>query len=315
LSAVDRTLSILFTDVVGSTELFSTVAAAEAERLRQVHLQRLTAEVEIFSGRVVKNVGDGLMLAFESARDCVDCAIAIQRASLPAIRGWTLPVRVGIASGDVHIEGADCFGVAVVEASRLCALARRQQVLLAESTRLLARNHVPLREIGPLELKGLAEPTRAWEVAWSTERGAIRAVIADDATLVREGIAQVMESVGIEVVGQATDGEELLRLVDELRPDVAIVDVRMPPTHTDEGLRAAMSIRRLHPRTGTLVLSQNLEPEYARRLVAANGQGVGYLLKEGVTNSWGFARAIRRVASGGTAFEPGLLHRIGAGVE
>lgn len=123
----------------------------------------------------------------------------------------------------------------------------------------------------------------------------------------REGIAHVLEEAGVEVVGQASDGEELVRLTSELRPDAAIVDVRMPPTHTTEGLEAAEELRARYPRLGVLVLSQEVEAHSAGRLLAAARTGVGYLLKERVANLREFADAVRRVAAGGTAFEASVI--------
>jgi DNA-binding NarL/FixJ family response regulator len=126
----------------------------------------------------------------------------------------------------------------------------------------------------------------------------VRVVIADDAVLVREGIARLLRDAGLDVVGQADDGETLLQIVRDQRPDVAIVDIRMPPSHTDEGLRAAREIRSRYPRTGVMVLSQYLEPTYAMRLIEHTPGGVGYLLKERVGRVEQLVDAVHRVAAG-----------------
>ncbi|MDX6376766.1 MAG: hypothetical protein QOE98_1069 [Gaiellaceae bacterium] len=126
----------------------------------------------------------------------------------------------------------------------------------------------------------------------------MRVVIADDAVLVREGVARLLREAGLDVVGQAEDGETLLANVRDQRPDVAIVDIRMPPSHTDEGLRAAREIRSRYPRTGVLVLSQYLEPTYAMRLIEHTPGGVGYLLKERVARVEQLVDSIQRVAAG-----------------
>ena len=126
----------------------------------------------------------------------------------------------------------------------------------------------------------------------------MRVVIADDNLLMREGIASLLRRAGIEVVGEAGDADELLRAVEEHRPEVAIVDVRMPPTHTDEGLRAAQEIRARHPRTGIVILSQTVEAGTALQILAARPEGLGYLLKDRVTDIEDFARTLRRVAAG-----------------
>ena len=122
--------------------------------------------------------------------------------------------------------------------------------------------------------------------------------------LLREGLARLLADHGIEVVAQAGDGEDLLRKTRAHRPDVAIVDVRMPPDHTDEGLRAALTIRAEQPETGVLVLSQDVEETYARELLAAHAAGIGYLLKDRVADVDGFIEAVRRVAGGGSALDP-----------
>jgi len=126
----------------------------------------------------------------------------------------------------------------------------------------------------------------------------VRVVIADDAAIVREGVARLLEDAGVAVEGQAGDADELLRVVETTRPDVAIVDIRMPPTHTDEGLLAAARIRQKYPLTGVLVLSQHLEPGYALRLLEQTPKRVGYLLKERIGRVAELVDACRRVAAG-----------------
>jgi DNA-binding NarL/FixJ family response regulator len=138
----------------------------------------------------------------------------------------------------------------------------------------------------------------------------MRVVLADDSVLLREGIARLLEEAGFEVVGQADNAEQLLLKVRSYTPDVAIVDIRMPPTHTDEGLRAAREIRERHPGTAVLVLSQYVESEYALDLLADNAEGVGYLLKDRVSDLTEFAAAVRRVAEGGSALDPAVVAQL-----
>lgn len=138
----------------------------------------------------------------------------------------------------------------------------------------------------------------------------MRVVVADDSTLLREGVVRLLEEAGLEVVGQAADGEELLRKVRAHKPDVAVVDVRMPPTHTDEGLRAAREIRAELPDVSVLVLSQYVEVAYARELLAESAEGLGYLLKDRVTDVDAFADAVRRVAKGGSALDPEVVSQM-----
>ncbi len=138
----------------------------------------------------------------------------------------------------------------------------------------------------------------------------MRVVIAEDSVLLREGIARLLAEAGFEVVGQAGNADELLLKVRSYKPDVAVVDIRMPPTHTDEGLRAAQEIRSKHPGTGVLVLSQYVEPAYAMELLAESAEGVGYLLKDRVSDVGEFASAVRRVAAGGSALDPAIVSQL-----
>ncbi len=138
----------------------------------------------------------------------------------------------------------------------------------------------------------------------------MRVVVADDSTLLREGVVRLLEESGMEVVGQAGDGEELLRKVRAHKPDVAVVDVRMPPTHTDEGLRAAREIRAELPEVGVLVLSQYIEVAYARELLAESAEGLGYLLKDRVADVATLADAVRRVGGGGSALDPEVVSQL-----
>lgn len=138
----------------------------------------------------------------------------------------------------------------------------------------------------------------------------MRVVIADDSLLLREGLARLLEEQGFDVVATVGDGEGLLRAAHDHVPDVCVVDVRMPPTFTDEGLRAALVLRRELPDVGILVLSQYVEERYAVDLVAGNPRGVGYLLKERVADVLDFADACRRVAAGGTALDPDVVAQL-----
>jgi DNA-binding NarL/FixJ family response regulator len=135
----------------------------------------------------------------------------------------------------------------------------------------------------------------------------VRVVIADDNLLVRRGLAGLLDDAGIEVVAQAGEPDELLREVDAHEPDVAIVDVRMPPTHSDEGLQAAHEIRLRHPRMGIVILSEHVEVGVATRVLAESPEHLGYLLKQRVTDTADFAGTLRRVAAGGSALDPQVV--------
>jgi serine/threonine-protein kinase len=140
--------------------------------------------------------------------------------------------------------------------------------------------------------------------------GPIRIVLADDAVLLREALASALGAAGFDVVGVAADVPALLDLVERQRPDLAIVDVRMPPTHTTEGLEAARQIRASHPGTAILVLSQYVETRYAVELLRDDPSGIGYLLKDRVTRVADLADAVRRVAGGGSVIDPEVVARL-----
>ncbi|OBB46057.1 response regulator transcription factor [Mycobacterium sp. 852002-51961_SCH5331710] len=137
-----------------------------------------------------------------------------------------------------------------------------------------------------------------------------RLVIAEDNAILRDGLAQLLLERGHDVVAKVSTADELLSAVDDLRPDVAIVDIRMPPSYTDEGLVAAVSLRRSQPDTGVLVFSQWVETRYATELLAGTPEGVGYLLKDRVTDIAEFDAAVRRVAAGGTALDPEVVRQL-----
>ena len=138
----------------------------------------------------------------------------------------------------------------------------------------------------------------------------MRIVLAEDSVLLREGIARLLSEAGFDVVGQSGDPDDLMLKVRSYSPDVAIVDIRMPPTQTDEGLRAAQEIRAAHPNVGVLVLSQYVEPAYAMELLAESAEGVGYLLKDRVGDVTEFADTLRRVAAGECALDPEVVARL-----
>jgi DNA-binding NarL/FixJ family response regulator len=138
----------------------------------------------------------------------------------------------------------------------------------------------------------------------------MRVVLAEDSVLLRAGLTKLLTDGGFEVVGAVADAEQLLSAVDAHRPDVVVVDVRMPPTHTDEGIRAALVIRRQHPRVAVCVLSQYVEERYATDLLSVDTSGVGYLLKDRVAQVSDFLDARRRVAAGGTALDPEVVAQL-----
>ena len=180
------------------------------------------------------------------------------------------------------------------------------QIPTADIVRLLLgpNTAVTFVDRGLLELKGLPAPLAASEVAWEPDAAReVRAVLADDSVLFREGVARLLEEYGVRVVAQAGDLDGLLACVGAHRPELAVTDVRMPPTHSTEGVQAAERIRAEHPEVRVLLLSQHAEPTFALRLAEQGTAGFGYLLKERVIDIGHFGRLARRVATGGIAID------------
>jgi DNA-binding NarL/FixJ family response regulator len=144
----------------------------------------------------------------------------------------------------------------------------------------------------------------------STDNARKRVVLADDSVLLREGLARILDEAGFDIVGQSGTADDLMLKVRSYTPDVAIVDIRMPPTHTDEGLQAAKEIREKYPATAVVVLSQYVETGYALELLQESAEGVGYLLKDRVSNVEEFTAAVRRVAEGGSALDPSVVSQL-----
>jgi len=309
-----RTVTILFTDVVGSTALLERLGS-QADDFNARHFAALRDAIAQHRGVAVKTTGDGMMAVFESATDALTCAVKVQRDVADLNHRYPkqrFDVRVGISAGDAREREADYFGPAVTQASRLCAAALGGQVLVAEVVRLAAGSAVAdgFHEVGEFSLKGLAEPVLAHELDWNADEiRPLRVALADDSVLLRKGIAELLEAEGIDVVAQADDAEMLLDQLDRTRPDVVVIDVRMPPTFTTEGLDAAMRIRDEHPVIGVLVLSQTVEVRAARRLLDSRDR-VGYLLKERVTDARELSAAIRTIAAGGCVVDAEVVDRM-----
>lgn len=313
-----RTATVLFTDLVGSTELLARTGAVEADRLRTAFFGRMRDVLAVHRGTEVKTLGDGLMAVFDSAGDALGCAVTMQQAVAAHNRrgdGDHLQLRVGLSAGETTVEDDDYFGMPVVEASRLCAAAEPGQVLAADVVRILVGSTTAheLTPVGPLMLKGMPAPTVVWTVGWDASQDfTLRVALADDSALLRQGIASILEAASFDVVLEAGDAEELLRGVPAARPHVVVVDVRMPPTHTTEGLDAAERIRADYPDIGVVVLSATIDPRAARRLLSGSTDGIGYLLKDRVADVEELAAAIRTVARGGAAIDPEVLTRLRA---
>jgi DNA-binding NarL/FixJ family response regulator len=309
-------ITLLFTDIEGSTRLVQELGNGYPAALEE-HRRAVRAALAAAGGEEIDCRGDEFSAAFADPDAAVSAARAIQEAQNGVVR-----VRIGIHTGEpLRIEGA-YVGIDVHRAARICAAGHGGQVLLSETTRAALPDPNGLRDLGAHQLRGLNQPERLYQLdggAFPALRadvaevglGArIRVVIAEDSLLLREGVARLLEDAGFQVVGQAGDAEELLLKVRSYSPQVAIIDIRMPPTHTDEGLRAAQEIREQHPGVGVLVLSQYVESGYALDLLQESAEGVGYLLKDRVADVKEFAAAVKRVAEGGSALDPEVVSRL-----
>jgi DNA-binding NarL/FixJ family response regulator/class 3 adenylate cyclase len=330
------TVTFLFTDIEGSTELVGRLGDAYSDAMAE-HRRILREAVVAANGLEVDSRGDEFFAAFQRTRDAVTAALAGQRQL--AAHDWPgdrpLRVRVGIHTGEPLLGESGYEGLDVHRVARICAAGHGGQVLVSQTTRnLLEAGQVPeaeFQDLGEHELRGLPRPERIFQVLapdllakfppLRTERSQpaatpadggkrLRVVLADDSVLLREGIARLLDDAGFDVVGQSENPDDLMLKVRSYAPDVAIVDIRMPPTQTDEGLRAAQEIRENHPGVGVLVLSQYVEPAYAMELLAESAEGVGYLLKDRVSDVDEFAAAVRRVADGGSALDPALVTQL-----
>jgi DNA-binding NarL/FixJ family response regulator/class 3 adenylate cyclase len=314
-------ITFLFTDIQDSTGLvrelgdrFQTVLADSRAILRSA--------VDVAGGRSVDCRADEFFAVFSDPRQAVVAALAAQRAlvghSWPD--GADVRIRMGLHTGiATSDEQRDFVGLEVHRAARIAAAGHGGQVVMSEKTAALAG--APVRDLGLYQLDGLPEPERVFQLVDDglpsefpplrcrrrCDGRQIRVALADDSVLVREGIARLLEEADIDVVAQAGTPDDLLREVETHEPDVAVVDIRMPPSGSDEGVRAAKEIRRRFPKVGVILLSQLLEPTYAIELIGDDANGVGYLQKDRVGDVAEFTDAITRVAGGGSALDPALV--------
>jgi DNA-binding NarL/FixJ family response regulator/class 3 adenylate cyclase len=325
------TVTFLFTDVEGSTRLVRDLGDAYVGVISD-HRRLVREAVAERDGYEVDARGDEFLVAFQSPEAAVETAVAIQeRHDSHDWPGPPVRVRIGIHTGTPAIEDDDYVGIDVHTVARLCGVGHGGQILLSQAT---AENldDVEVKDLGHHELRGLDAPERIFQLEYRAtdfpplrlglsvdaqgepvggssqkDEEPLRVALAEDGVLLREGIARLLTEAGFEVVGQSGTAEDLLLKVRSYAPHVAVVDIRMPPTQTDEGLRAAQEIRAKHPDVGVLVLSQHVEPTYAMELLADNAEGVGYLLKDRVADIDEFTAAVRRVAEGGSALDPSLV--------
>ena len=318
------TVTFLFADVEGSTALQSRAPVAYPEAI--AHLRRMMRETVWEKGGAESDaVGDEYVAAFGDAPDAAVAALEIQRrlrdAEWPG--GLRVRVRLGLHTGSPALGDEGYTGIDVVRASRIANAGHGGQILVSADT-LGALADIASRDLGEFRLAGLTDPERIHQLladdlprdfpplrnTISTLGAGVTVALADDTVLLREGVARLLTDSGFDVVAQSGNPDDLLRHVAMHKPAVAIVDIRMPPTHTDEGIRAAREIRERFPATTVLVLSQYVEPAYAMDLFSESTEGLGYLLKDRVSDIEEFANAVRRVAEGGSALDPAVVSQL-----
>jgi DNA-binding NarL/FixJ family response regulator/class 3 adenylate cyclase len=316
-------VTFLCADIEGSTRLVQRLGDGWGPVLAETR-RLLRDAVAAAGGLEIDATGDELFSAFEQPGPAIEAA----RTGQAAVHGHPWPggidvrVRMGIHTG-VPMLGEDGYvGLDVHRAHRICSAGHGGQILLSEQTVSLVGD-APVLELGVHRLRDLPEPERLFqllhdelprdfpELRFATGvEDQMRVVLADDSVLLREGVARLLEEASFDVVAQSGTREDLLRHVAMHKPNVAIVDIRMPPTHTDEGVRAAKEIRERFPEVGVLVLSQYVEPTYALELLSESAEGVGYLLKDRVSDIDEFAAAVRRVGEGGSALDPAVVSQL-----
>jgi DNA-binding NarL/FixJ family response regulator/class 3 adenylate cyclase len=318
------TVTLVFTDVEGSTGLVQRLGG-RYENVLDDHRRLIRDAVAAGNGHEVDCRGDEFFLAFPDADAALSAAVSAQRAHVGHVWPEDVEVRVrmGLHTGQPSVRAEGYFGIDVHRAARICQAGHGGQVLLSGETREALDSEHELEDLGVHELKGLPEPEHIFQLAVPglpkrfppltfSRKGlrGMRVALAEDSVLLREGVARLLEDAGFDVVAQSGTADDLLRHVSMYKPDVAIVAIRMPPTQTDEGLRAAQEIRDRFPDCGVLVLSQYVEPGYAMELLGENAEGVGYLLKDRVADVDEFAAAVRRVGEGGSALDPAVVSEL-----
>ena len=323
-SSTGGSVAFLLCDIEGSTRLVHEAGQAYPQLLADER-RLLRGAVAASGGDEIDAHGDELFAAFTDTNAAAAAAVSAQRLLVEHewLEGHDVRVRMGIHTGEALITEDGYTGIDVHRTARIGSAGHGGQILVSAAAHA-ALTGVTTRDLGTHRLAGLPEPEHIYQIlAEGLPRdfpplrntiamlgNAMRVVIADDSVLLREGVVRLLEESGFDVVAQSDNGEDLLRHVAMHKPDVAIVDIRMPPTHTDEGLAAAREIRERHPSTGVLVLSQYVEAGYAMDLLAEGAEGVGYLLKDRVSDLEEFASAVRRVGEGGSALDPAVVSQL-----
>jgi DNA-binding NarL/FixJ family response regulator/class 3 adenylate cyclase len=317
--------TFMIADIRGYTSYTQTWGDEAAARLAAGFAAITRDVVEGAAGELLELRGDEALSVFGSARDAIEAAVHLQdRFVAEAVRDADMPLLVGIGldvGEAVPVEGG-YRGAALNLAARLCSLAAPGEILASTITTQLAgpMDGIDYEERGETRFKGMSrevpvvrvrpvdDPIR--RLAGKPVTKAMRVAVADDSVLLREGVVRVLKESGFTITAQAGDADELLAAVTADPPDVVVTDIRMPPTYTDEGLRAAHQVRARFPDVGVLLLSQYVETDFAVELVSAGAARLGYLLKDRVADVQEFTDAVRRVGSGGSVIDPEVVARL-----
>jgi DNA-binding NarL/FixJ family response regulator/class 3 adenylate cyclase len=318
------TVTFLFADVEGSTALQGGAPAVYPDAIALLR-RTLREAVSASGGAESDAVGDEYVAVFGEAPGAAEAALEVQRRlrDMHWPGGIRVRVRMGLHTGTPTLSDEGYTGIDIVRASRIANAGHGGQILVSSDT-LGALTDMPAKELGEFRLDGLPQPERIHQLladdlprdfpplrnTISTLGAGVSVVLADDTALLREGIARLLADSGFDVVAQSDNPDDLLRHVAMHKPSVAIVDIRMPPSHTDEGIRAAREIRERFPGTSVLVLSQYVEPTYAMDLFSTTTEGLGYLLKDRVSDFEEFANAVRRVSEGGSALDSAVVGQL-----
>jgi DNA-binding NarL/FixJ family response regulator/class 3 adenylate cyclase len=316
------TTSILYAELVGSHGFLQHAEGDVADTVGDAaaQLRRCRSVIEHGGGEVTKLRGDGVTAIFPSAISAVRAAMALQQATEWDRRHAqpSLDLRVGLNVGETIVDSPDVdeaiFQAAVAVARALCASADTGEIRVSDIVRILTvgRDGIAFDELGAVANAGHGDPIAAYRVRWEPlpERRPIRTVVADDVVLIRSGVARLLAEEGFDIVGEAGTFDDLIELALRTRPEFIVTDIRMPPTSTDEGLRAAVLLRAEIPALAVMVLSQHVEPTAAAALLSKDPSAIGYLLKERVSHLDEFVESCRTVASGGCVIDPNVTERL-----
>jgi DNA-binding NarL/FixJ family response regulator/class 3 adenylate cyclase len=319
--------TFLIADVRGYTR-FTEEQGDHAAGLLTGRFAEITKEVlERFGGALVEFRGDEVLAVFDSARGAIGAAVELQERLADATlsdESLALPVGIGLDAGEAVQTPEGYRGGALNLAARLCSIAAAGEVLASHEVIHLAGRipDITYEERGAVQVKNRSQPVDVVRIVppgddpakvfalRSPEPQKLRVAIADDSVLVREVLARVLVDAGYEIVSQSPDADGLMAAVRGGHPDIVVTDIRMPPTHTNEGLQAALAIRAEFPHVAVLVLSQYVETRHAMNLLEAYPERVGYLLKDRLTDVSEIDDALRRIVAGGTVVDPEVIGKL-----